>query len=117
MESVWLGIDVGGTNVVMALGDRNGNVFAKKRIPTLAADGAARVLKRIIDAVEAMLAETGTPISRLGGIGLGVPGLVDAKRGVVRLAVNLNWRQVAVSEVFHRHFGVPVHVDNDVRAA
>jgi glucokinase len=117
MESVWLGIDVGGTNVVMALGDGDGNLFAKKRIPTLAADGAARVLKRIIDAVEAMLAETGTPASRLGGIGLGVPGLVDAKRGVVRLAVNLNWRQVAVSEVFRSHFGVPVHVDNDVRAA
>jgi glucokinase len=117
MESVWLGIDVGGTNVVMALGDGDGNVFAKKRIPTLAADGAVKVLRRIINAVEAMLAEAGMPVSRLGGIGLGVPGLVDAKSGVVRLAVNLNWRQVAVSEVFRRYFGVPVHVDNDVRAA
>ncbi|MBN2908683.1 ROK family protein [Polycladomyces sp. WAk] len=117
MESVWLGIDVGGTNVVMALGDGDGNAFVKKRIPTLAADGPARVLKRIIDAVETMLEETGTSFSRLGGIGLGVPGLVDAERGVVRLAVNLNWRQVAVSEVFRSHFGVPVRVDNDVRSA
>jgi glucokinase-like ROK family protein len=51
------------------------------------------------------------------GIGVGVWGLVDHDRGVIRFAPNLMWRDIPVKEIWEQKFGVPVYLENDANAS
>ncbi|WP_318750106.1 ROK family protein [Thermaerobacter composti] len=116
MEPLVMGIDIGGTNVVLAAADAKRHVVAERVIPTRAVDGPDGVLDRIAREVERLLTEL-PGRSRLAGIGVGVPGLVSSTQGLSRISPNLGWRDVNVAEYFHRRFGVPTWIDNDVRVA
>lgn len=111
-----VGVDIGGTNVVLAAADLRGHVLAERTIPTQAAEGSDAVLHRIAREVEHLVAAVpGRP--DLSAIGMGVPGLVDSKRGLSRVSPNLGWRDVDVAGYFRQRFGVPTWIDNDVRVA
>ncbi len=66
--------------------------------------------------VTELLMRCSMPIERLRGIGIGVPGLLDA-RGHLVLAPNLGWRDLPLSAMLRGAFAAPVHVDNDAKAA
>jgi glucokinase-like ROK family protein len=55
--------------------------------------------------------------THLFGIGLGVPGLVDHATGTLLFAPNLKWSNVPLRDMWWRHFGVPVVVENEANAA
>jgi N-acetylglucosamine repressor len=59
----------------------------------------------------------GVASTRLLGIGIGAPGLVDAVQGVMREAVNLNWRDVPLSSLLEERYGLPVYMANDCQLA
>lgn len=54
---------------------------------------------------------------RILGIGVGTPGLVDSRQGIVRDAFNLGWNELRLGELLKERYGVPVHVANDSQAA
>jgi predicted NBD/HSP70 family sugar kinase len=54
---------------------------------------------------------------RLLGIGVGTPGLVDSRKGVVRDAFNLGWNELGLGTLLKERYGVPVHIANDSQAA
>lgn len=51
------------------------------------------------------------------GIGIGAPGLVDAVNGVVRRAVNVDWRDVPLRQLLQERYGLPVYIANDCQVA
>jgi glucokinase-like ROK family protein len=51
------------------------------------------------------------------GLGITLPGLVDVKQGILVFSPNLQWRDVHLKEIFEKHTGLPVFVDNDANAA
>lgn len=55
--------------------------------------------------------------SRLLGVGVGVPGLVDVSSGLLRIAPNLHWVNVPIREVLEKHFDCPIYVENEANAA
>jgi glucokinase-like ROK family protein len=55
--------------------------------------------------------------SRLLGVGVGVPGLVDVSSGLLRLAPNLHWINVPIKDVLATHFDCPIYVENEANAA
>jgi predicted NBD/HSP70 family sugar kinase len=85
-------------------------------IPTGAGD-AGYAVDRIAHALEATLAEAGLTAEDLLAIGVGVPGRVEPDEGTVTLAVNLGWHDLPLGPRLVERFGVPVAVENDVRAA
>jgi glucokinase len=74
------------------------------------------VLHGTIDVIESLLAATSC--RSLDGLGIGVPGQVDPTRGTVRVARNLGIGReaFALGPALTNHFGVPVAIENDVRA-
>ncbi|WP_353893815.1 ROK family glucokinase [Proteinivorax hydrogeniformans] len=111
-----IGIDLGGTNIACALVE-DGKLLHKVSIPTRAKEGKEYVFNAIFEAIESILAQTNTSKEEVEGIGIGVPGLVDIDRGVVKLAPNLFWEHVPVKEIIEKKFKLPVAVDNDANAA
>jgi glucokinase len=118
VNQIIVGIDIGGTAIKMALLSSEGEIISKGLEPTPVAQGEDGVLQKIAEMLHALLAQTQTAKEQVAGIGIGVPGPVDAENGIVREAVNLNWKQpVKLKEKLERLTGLPVYVDNDANNA
>jgi glucokinase len=109
-----LGIDFGGTKVALATATTSGERLRATRIETRAADGAKEVLRRTVDAANALVA--GTP-GRLVAAGVSTFGVVRDAR--VRLAPNVpGWEDLPLPAMLRDGLGVSaVEIDNDVNAA
>jgi glucokinase len=105
---LFAGVDLGGTNVTIALGTAEGKVTAERKIPTNSHEGPEAVLRRIAETVKSL---GGAPRA----LGMGVPGLVDLDAGVTKFLPNLptQWRDVPVRKTL----GGEVYLLNDVRTA
>lgn len=104
-----IGVDLGGTNLRVGIVDENGEVSRRETVPTRAGEPPDEVLRDMISMIETM----GEPSS----VGVGAPGLISHKDGVVRTSPNLpQWNNFPLGARLKEHFGVPVHVANDVNA-
>lgn len=104
-------VDVGGTSIKAARVGRDGRLDEVLRRPTPVAAGPAAILALIGDLVEE-LRTPGTP-----AVGCCLPGVLDTGAGVVRHAPNLGMHDVAVAAALTTRLGLPVVVEQDVRAA
>lgn len=102
--------------MMASLLDPDLKVVGSKRKNTKGHEGADQGLERVIATIEALLDDQETSIDQIGGIGIGCPGVVNLRAGILRTAPNLGWSEVPVRTVLESHFGVPIHVLNDVDA-
>ena len=113
-----IGIDVGGTNVKIALVDDKGNIIYSNSVPTRAEMGYEYTVNNIKQAIYDLMKETKLCTKDIEGIGFGFPGQVDYKSGIVRLAPNIpGWVEVPIAKLIEDEFKIPTRVDNDVRCA
>ena len=113
-----IGIDVGGTNVKIALVDDNGKIIYSNSVPTYAKMGYEYTVNNIKQAIKDLMKETNTTPSDIEGIGFDFPGQVDCKTGVVKLAPNIpGWVNVPIAQMIEDEFHISTRIDNDVRCA
>ncbi len=114
-ELLTLGVDVGGTKIETVLVDAAGRILAFHRYPTQPEKGPDGVIANIVTSVEVCLGEAG---QKAQGLGIGIAGQVDRASGMLRFAPNLvGWHNVPLQAKLEETLGLPVVVDNDVRAA
>ncbi len=111
-----VGVDLGGTKILAAVFDKRHRILAREKKSTQAALGAHGVIKRVAECVNEALAAAAVPHSAVAALGIGVPGMVDAKRGVVHVAPNLGWHDVPLGKLLSKRIQIPVVVVNDVQA-
>lgn len=114
-RQIRVGLDVGGTKIDAVAVDATGEIIGRHRRPT--GWGEEAVVESIVASVAALADEAGLPISRIGSVGIGIPGLVDAEAGRVVHAVNLGVESLDLADRSERALGVPFRVENDVKAA
>jgi glucokinase len=91
VDDLAVGVDIGGTKIAFALVNRQGEVLAEHRLPTLPAEGAEAVFDRVAEGVHVLLEQTDQPVA---GVGVGCPGHLNPITGVIHNATNLAWREV-----------------------
>ena len=117
MKKYVFGVDVGGTTVKMGLFDMNANVLEKWEIPSVTANGGERVLPDIADSINKKMYELEIDKEEVAGVGIGVPGPVDAN-GTVFKTANLGWDTVFnIPEEFKKYLDLPVMAGNDANVA
>lgn len=116
MESAVLGVDIGGTKIAFGLIAASGAPLLESRMATDISRGTTPLIDQIAGEIQRLIGQAPIPIA---GIGIGCPGQVDGAAGIVRLAVNLDWRDVPLkAEIAQRvDMNLPISVENDVRAA
>ena len=113
-----IGIDVGGTNVKIALVDDKGKIIYSNSVPTYAQMGYEYTVNNIKQAIKDLMRETNTKTTDIQGIGFDFTGQVDYKTGVVKLAPNIpGWVNVPIAKMIEDEFHIPTRIDNDVRCA
>ena len=102
-----IGVDLGGTNVRAGL-VKDGHIVRLLSEPCK----ADRPEGEVVDHIASLIGELMRPeVSR---IGIGVPSVVDAARGIVYNVVGIpSWREVYLKDLLEKRFSVPVHVNND----
>jgi glucokinase len=106
-----IGVDVGGTKILAGRVREDGQVAARRQVPTERGSGP-RILRQIADLVADLAA--GDP---LDGIGVGFPGTIDQRRGVVVQTSNLPMADVPALEQLQGETGHAVWIDNDANCA
>ena len=112
-----LGVDVGGTNVKVALVDESGGILAQQKAPTSSERGVRYVVETLVGAIASVLSGAGLIATDVHSIGLGVPGTADAKTGTVVYAPNIFWKNVPIRALLQQSINLPVHLAQDTRAA
>jgi glucokinase len=113
-----IGIDLGGTNVVAVLVDTSGKVKSYVHFPNESAKGPEHVIRNIADNVKALVKKSGLAMKDIWRAGIGSPGPLDSKKGIIMGAVNLpGWTRVLLKASLEKQLGVGVGVDNDANCA
>ncbi|WP_024615922.1 ROK family protein [Clostridium sp. Ade.TY] len=117
MKNYVVGVDLGGTKISTALADLAGNVLAQSIIPTNAHEGEERVLERIIKSVQTVISEGEINLDEVKGIGIGSPGPLDSRKGIIITTPNLPFSNFNLVKPLVEKFNVPVFLDNDANVA
>jgi glucokinase len=115
----FIGVDLGGTLLKAAIVDTDsGEISGLKKVETLARQGHEAVMSRMADLIEDLVSTGGVPKSQFGGIGIGVPGVLDLEQGVVLFLPNLpgTWPNVPLQRTIEQSIGLPTYILNDVRS-
>ena len=116
MQEYCFGIDVGGTTVKMGLFRTDGELLEKWEIPSHTENEGAAILPDIAKAALGKLKERGIDKKDVAGIGIGVPGPIDAN-GVVPHTANLGWGYKEVTKELTELTGLPSKGGNDANVA
>ena len=113
-RQVALGIDVGRRHVRVVVATESGEVVGESAHELPAGHRASECLQVVADLVSEVRVAADHAGHRLVGAGLGIPGPVDVRTGLVgHGAILPEWVGLPIAETFAERLGMPVHVDND----
>ncbi len=103
-----IGIDLGGTNIRVGLVD-NGRIIQIHQLKLAEKNSLESTLQQLITSISSFAGYN------FEGIGIGVPSIVDTKKGIVYDVVNIpSWKKVELKQILEEEFKTPVYVNNDV---
>jgi len=117
-----IGVDLGGTNIVVgAMPEDGSRELAIRSEPTHAERGSEAVVDRIASMIAQVISDViashdAQPHDFLG-VGIGAPGPLDRERGVVVVAPNLGWRDFPLRDAISDRIRLPSTLDNDANCA
>ncbi|MDD5128391.1 MAG: ROK family protein [Candidatus Omnitrophica bacterium] len=111
-----IAIDLGGTNLKCALLDNALKIKAKSIFGTKSFDNKQKLISGLIDSVNSFLLKLGISKDSVLGIGIGLPGPVDTRQGIVHFLPNIpGWKEVGLKKILEQKTGLPVFIDNDAK--
>lgn len=110
-----VGVDLGGTKIYTALVDLEGNIIKEKTVETLAHEGEQAVMGRIVDTINYVI--DGTDKDLIKSIGIGSPGPLDVKNGIIIENSNLPFKNFAIVKTIKETYDLPTYLDNDANVA
>lgn len=111
-----VGIDLGGTNIVAGTVSEDGSeIHGVVSEPTRVEGGPDAVVDRIVRLAKASMASV--PGKTIAGVGIGSPGPLDTKTGIVLLTPNLGWVNMPLRDRVAAGLGLPAALDNDANCA
>ena len=113
-----IGIDLGGTNIAAGIVAPDGAILHKRSIPTHRERPASAILTDMAALCRQLVTEAELDMEHdIQSVGVGAPGMVDSRRGVILCASNLNFQDTPVKEELQKLIPKPVRVENDANCA
>lgn len=114
---VYFGIDIGGTGIKAGVVSPEGKLLYKQSAPTQAALGYEVLAKDIADLIKSVMENQNISLDDVAAIGLGCPGSIDDKNGVVIYANNINLKNAPLCAQVRKYIDKPVYIGNDANCA
>ncbi|MBN1806156.1 MAG: ROK family protein [Sedimentisphaerales bacterium] len=118
MSEIFVGIDVGGTNVKLGLFDSGLKMIRKTSITTEADMGPEVVINNMSQAVKDLLSEAGFTLQDIVAVGIGTPGPAKYSEGIIIRSTNMpKFKNTPICKMLKERLGAPVVFDNDANVA
>jgi len=117
MKDFRIGIDLGGTGIKAGVIDQDKKIICKVSIPTGADRPFEQVVSDMARAASLAAEQAGMKLDEFRCVGCGMPGVLDAKNGIVKLAGNLGWENTPILSELKKHITIPVFIGNDANCA
>jgi glucokinase len=114
---LYAGIDLGGTSMIAVVANRKGKILGTSGCVTNPTEKPEELIDEIAGQVKAAAEAAGVRTKDLRAIGIGAPGAVDPKKGIVVRAPNLHWSDVPLARELKKRTGAKVALGNDVQVA
>jgi glucokinase len=117
MSKIYAGIDLGGTSFIATIADERGKVLGSSDCVTVPGAKPEDTIAAIADNVLLAAKDAQIRIKKVRAIGIGAPGAIDPKKGIVVRAPNLGWEDIPLASALKKQLGPDVVVGNDVQVA
>lgn len=118
MKKYSIGIDLGGTKILIALVDREtGEVLHHVKKKTKKDKGPKNIIKKMLEGIDELLEESGKTLDDISSIGVGAAGQIDRQNGILIAAANLDCYDLNIKGILSEKFNIRVFVGNDVEIA
>lgn len=117
MKKYVIGVDLGGTKISTAISTIDGNILANVVLPTKAEEGEKAVLGRIFQSIDEVINKVNTSTDEIEAIGIGSPGPLDAKKGIIITTPNLPFKNYNLVQPLKDKYNISVYLDNDANVA
>lgn len=114
---VYIGIDLGGTNIAVGVVSEAGSILAETSAKTLAERPYQEVIRDMAACVMKAVTKAGLTEADIASIGIGIPGVAQGDSGVVFNCTNLGWINVPLRAEMQKYINKPVFIDNDANVA
>ena len=113
----YIGVDLGGTNIAAGVVDEQGKILKQGSAPTMNERHYSEIVRDMAELCKKITEEAGLSMSDIQGIGIGCPGSIDNKTGMVVYANNLKMDHTPLAAELKKYIDLPVNVENDANAA
>lgn len=113
----YIGVDLGGTNIAAGVVSEEGKIISQGSVPTLSSRHYSEIVKDMADLCLKITEEAGLSLNDIKAVGIGSPGSIDNKNGVVAYSNNINMDHTPLAEELQKHINLPVNIENDANAA
>lgn len=114
---LYIGVDLGGTNIAAGIVDEEGRILHSGETPTGVGRPYQEILKDMAMLIKKVIQEAGYSEADIHSIGIGSPGVSDNNLGTVVFANNLFWHHVPVRAELQKYINLPINIDNDATVA
>lgn len=116
MRYYTVGVDVGGTNIKFGLVNRSGSILARASLNTKQFHrNKQKLISALIEEINNLIYSKQLRPKDISGIGFGLPGLIDSKKGVVNFLPNVpGWKNVPLKNIVQKKLRIPTFIENDV---
>ena len=114
---VYIGIDLGGTNIAVGAVTEAGSILAQASVKTLAGRPFEEIVRDMAGCVKRVLSKAHVREDEVKAIGIGIPGVAEIGTGVVYNCTNLGWINMPLRAEMQKYFNLPVFIDNDANCA
>jgi len=111
-----VGVDVGGTNIKFGLVNRSGSILARTSLDTKQFHrNKKKLINALIEEINSLIDSKNLKPKDILGIGFGLPGLIDSKKGIVNFLPNVpGWKNVPLKNIVQKKLHIPTFIENDV---
>lgn len=114
---MYIGIDLGGTNIAAGVVSEDGRIIIQGSVPTESGRPTEEIVKDMAELSKKLISDCGADISEVKGVGIGCPGTIDFAKGEVVYSNNIKMEHFPLTQEFKKHLDLPVSVDNDANCA
>ncbi len=113
----YIGVDIGGTGIKVGIVAENGEIVCKESSPTQAGESYEVLARDIANLIDKTLGEAKISIDDIKSIGMGCPGSIDDKNGIVLYSNNINLSDAPLCDEMKKYYDKPFYIGNDANCA
>ena len=114
---MYIGIDLGGTNIAAGIVREDGKIVVQSSVPTLSQRPTDEIVKDMVFLSKQLIKDAELELNDIEAVGIGCPGTINFETGEVIYSNNIKMEHYMLAKEFQKYLNLPVKIDNDANCA